>query len=590
MKKSKKIKKNSFVKVGLFLLAAWLVVSAVFSVFAYYIEFNKTVDYERMCEQQLLKMLNRQDEDYIQQFMIDFYSNWESDYSLAGALFDTEGINLTVSDSYIEEDFFESEENLLISFYGRSGSEYDFKINGYINSDNFLNSMTSNQYREIIDYLIAPPNENSKSYKLVCTEFYYGVEGIRPKTVEIALLDENDSWYKKDNVVKTYELNPKLTGNVNDNNRYYHWDDNASSDEVSFERNGYVYIFSMDVDHINIFPADFILYNFRDISQEKPVSSTISNFEDEIEEELGTYKVEHVAPFTYVYKSLNVVSVVNGSNFEYVFGHDLFVRYEKQFNVLHAAIDTIGIGVAIIFVFSLLICVITVVMLNKVLRTQEEAAQKRRDLTNSLAHDIKTPLFIISGYAQSLKENLNTDKKDYYADRIIQRTKEVNLMVHQILSLAKLDTPYYTLEREDTDLTQVLDDILADYPNLPDNRSFRIEKKANCIIYADKYSINRAIRNIIENAIKYSDIQTVIGIEYDERAVSISNVASGISQESVNRFTEAYYRGDKSIGTEGSGLGLSAVKNIVDMHGYKLDVSLENNILTVKIIFRQREK
>lgn len=568
MKDSFKQQRNkAFRKVAIMLIAAWVLVSVVFSLIVYNIELGKIVKDEREYEKRLLSVLGTQGDDYWGEFLknIDYARIDDSYYTKNGGKYKGD-MQIVASEEYKSGVIIDTDKSISVKFYGMCDSEYDTPVYGLIYYNDFISSMTNWQYEDISRYLKMTSRDSNKVYTLVCTEFYWmeGGKYIKPKTIEIALRDPENPWYT-DEVIATYDLFPKSTYMMG--------------------------VYRMDIDHCNVIPSSFITDEFGNTNLIEDIDSSIVALHspEKIASEVGNYTLERVSPFTYVYTGLNVITpsvdkpAVRGEDTD-----EIYIRYAKRFNVMESAADTIVAGVLIILLFFALVCFMTYLMFNNLMKAQAEAAEKRKELTSSLAHDIKTPLFIISGYAQNLKENVNTDKRDHYIDRIIERTKEVNLIVHQMLNLSKLDSPDLELIREDTNVEELLNDILTDYRSLPDNRTIKTTKKANCFVFADKYAFNRAIRNIIENAVKYSDKQTVIGIEYDERALSISNVASGITKAQAERFTEAYYRASNSREKDGSGLGLAAVKSIADMHGFRLDVSLEGNILTVKIIFRHK--
>ncbi len=568
MKDSFKEQRNkAFKKVAIMLIAAWVLVSVVFSVIVYNIELGNMVKDEREYEQRLLSVLSTQKGDYWGEFLqnIDHARIDAPFYSEDKGIYKGD-MQIVASEEYKSGVIMDTDKSISVEFYGMCDSEYDTPVYGLIDYNDFVSSMTSWQYEDITKYLKMTSPEGGKVYTLVCTEFYWmeGGQYIKPKTVEIALHDPDNPWYT-DDAWQIYDLFPKETYLMG--------------------------VYKMDVDHCNVIPSEFITNEFGNTNLIEDIDSSVIALHspDKIASEVGNYTLERVAPFTYVYTGLNTIIPsedklsIRGKELD-----EIYIRYAKKFNVMESAIGTIGAGVLIILLFFSLVCFMTYLMFNNLMKAQAEAAEKRKELTSSLAHDIKTPLFIISGYAQNLKENINTDKRDHYIDRIIERTKEVNLIVHQMLNLTKLDSPELELMREDTDVEELLGDILTDYSSLPDNRTIKTVKKGNCFVFADKYAFNRAIRNIIDNAVKYSDKQTVIGIEYDERALSISNVASGITKAQVEHFTEAYYRANNSREKDGSGLGLAAVKSIADMHGFRLDVSLCDNILTVKIVFRHK--
>ena len=219
------------------------------------------------------------------------------------------------------------------------------------------------------------------------------------------------------------------------------------------------------------------------------------------------------------------------------------------------------------------------------MKTQLNEEEKRSELTNAIAHDIKTPLFIISGYAQNLKENVNNEKREHYCDRIINKTQEVNELVHKMLELSRIDNLEKAIARENLDIAQMVKEITSSYESLPDKKSFVMSFAENCHIYADKSLIHRAVSNLISNAVMYSDYESEIKIDISDTSFSISNQCSSITQSDLKHLTEPYYRVEKNRNTKGNGLGLSIVKSITDMHNYKLDIKLCDSTITFTLSF-----
>ena len=245
------------------------------------------------------------------------------------------------------------------------------------------------------------------------------------------------------------------------------------------------------------------------------------------------------------------------------------VYYAQRFNVLEGCIRNILTATGILFLFFLIIGVILTVMMWRTLKMQIVEEQKRRDMTNALAHDIKTPLFILSGYAGNLKENVQTDKREHYANVIVEQTEEVNRRVNRMLELSKLDSPNLKLNKKDFDLVELTSEILSNYEVLPDGKTidFTVDTPdEKCIITADRDLMKRAIENLVDNAVKYSDSNTVINVVISGKALTISNTCSAVQPTDMKSLMESYRTSDDSRTTgrsSGTGLGLSITKTIL---------------------------
>lgn len=213
------------------------------------------------------------------------------------------------------------------------------------------------------------------------------------------------------------------------------------------------------------------------------------------------------------------------------------------------------------------------------LKKQIMLEEKRRELTNSMAHDLKTPLFVISGYAENLLENVHTDKKDHYAQMIYDKTNELNGMVHNMLELSKLESNSFNPQKEEFDLVSATKEILMQFKN-SNNFNILLEGIDKANITADKGLIKRAISNFIQNAEKYSENKQAI-IDISSNKFKISNQCTKIKANEVKRLWEPYYVGENSVRNNGNGLGLSIVKNIMQAHNFDFGAELENE----KIVF-----
>lgn len=568
----KRQKRRILLSVISVLLAAWVLVSAAFCFVVIRLEVNSQFNAEKYNEKRIISSLDGVYTELLyysvdsarnnSSFASD-HDNFAGDYNSDRQIVALSGCEYPI--------YFDTDTATALSFSGVIDKEYDGTFPGVLSFEDFKNSMTDSQYASIESYLKIQPDKNGESYHLVCTEFYYDPDNfyLIPKTVEVLFTTADNSWYMSSSLVQSYTLYPEVP------------------EDAMFLK--------MDRDHCNIIPKDFVLNQFGSGGLIQDASQPVA-FESDEEKQgaLDNPKVESLSLFTYVYKNLSTIEIVgdqgittddSGQQVAYEEIHYVYIKYAKRLNVFDECKDFMMLGLAGIFGFFVIIGVIMSVMLLKVMKTQLKEEQKRREVTNALAHDIKTPLFIISGYAQNLKENLNTDKREHYAERIIERSKEVNELVHKMLDFAKFDVLDIALLKEDIDLAALVESVLSDYTDLGENKSVRLNVISKPTLMADRSLMIRAVTNLTENAVRYSDVQTVISVEITEKYLSISNVSTSVTEEDLKHLTEPYYRGEKNRRSKGNGLGLSTVKSIVEMHGFRLDISLENNVIAFTVYF-----
>ena len=214
----------------------------------------------------------------------------------------------------------------------------------------------------------------------------------------------------------------------------------------------------------------------------------------------------------------------------------------------------------------------------------------RRDLMANVGHDLKTPLTMIKAYAEMTRdfENQPQEKKKENLNIIIEETDRLTRLVNDIVDLSKLQSNVYELKLEETDLNQLIKDIIKRYNVLVENEGYNLEYnlKDNTDEYKvliDKNKIEQVIYNLINNAVNYTGNDKNIFVELlnekKKYVVKIKDTGKGIKPEEIDKIWDKYYHNNKkhkrnSIGT---GLGLSIVKNILEIHKFKYRVSTKKD-------------
>ena len=209
----------------------------------------------------------------------------------------------------------------------------------------------------------------------------------------------------------------------------------------------------------------------------------------------------------------------------------------------------------------------------------------RKALTDSLAHDLKTPLMVISGYAENLKENVHTEKREHYADAITESARYMNEMVSDIMELSKLEDEAKTVERSKIDLVSIISELEEKYKTMLEEKNISFTTDGQYIAKANEMQMRRVMENLLTNAIKYTHPDGYIKVIGDKKKFVIRNAIIDEIAVAPEKLWEPFFKGDDSRGkSSGSGIGLSIVRYILGANKLKgkIDISEEEFCLTIK--------
>lgn len=246
---------------------------------------------------------------------------------------------------------------------------------------------------------------------------------------------------------------------------------------------------------------------------------------------------------------------------------------------------------ALIFVIVCVIKIITTT--HKIYHQQQILEQNRRDFTNAIAHELKNPLNVIRGFSENLLENTNEEKKDYYLEHIIFQTEEMDGLVQEMIQVSKLDSDQLKLEKEPLSLLEICTEQAKKFQTQIDEQQLKLVSSSNddFRIQGDKIWLEKAIWNLMSNAVSYNCLQGNIIITANENQFTIENTGNHISQEDLPHIFEMLYTSDKSrTNNEKSqkhlGMGLYLAKKIFELHD--LEISIENTLTGVCVTISNR--
>ena len=223
--------------------------------------------------------------------------------------------------------------------------------------------------------------------------------------------------------------------------------------------------------------------------------------------------------------------------------------------------------------------------LNYASREINKTDELRRDLLANVSHDLKTPLTMIKAYAEMIRDINKKDEKKRTENLniIIKETDRLNILVNDLLNLSKLESNKENLELKEFDLVELINNIIKSYNIIKDseNYNFILNLPKKALVKGDINKISQVIYNLVNNAINYTgeDLKVIIEVIEKKKSflVNIKDTGKGIKKEELNIIWDKYYKNEKNHKRNkvGTGIGLSIVKNILDIHKFKYGVTSE---------------
>lgn len=211
--------------------------------------------------------------------------------------------------------------------------------------------------------------------------------------------------------------------------------------------------------------------------------------------------------------------------------------------------------------------------LQKDLEKKDKLEQMRSDFFGNVSHELKTPIALIQGYAEGLKEVADDpESREFYCDVIIDEATKMNELVKNLLVLNQMELGDEHVEFSRFDLTEVITGVLQSMEIVAQTKKAKVifRQKEPVYVMADEFKAEQVIRNYISNAFNHVDGEMVIEVRVmvkEEKArVTVFNTGNPIPEEDISRIWDKFYKVDKAHTREygGNGIGLSIVKAIME--------------------------
>ncbi|MBR5648244.1 sensor histidine kinase [Pseudobutyrivibrio sp.] len=236
-------------------------------------------------------------------------------------------------------------------------------------------------------------------------------------------------------------------------------------------------------------------------------------------------------------------------------------------------------------------------------RLEDEAEQ--RALISNIAHDLKTPITAIKGYAEGMLDGVadTPEKREKYIRTIYNKANEMNTLINELTLYSNIDTNKIPYNFQKLNIHSYFQDCIEELGMDLENQHIRLDYAnyvdPDVLIIADPEQLGRIIHNIVSNSVKYmrADVSSRIAITIkdvgDFVQIEVADNGKGIATKDLPYVFDRFYRADASRNSAagGSGIGLSIVKKIVEDHGGKIWVtSKENEGTTMYFVIRKYQE
>ena len=197
--------------------------------------------------------------------------------------------------------------------------------------------------------------------------------------------------------------------------------------------------------------------------------------------------------------------------------------------------------------------------------------RQRADMLSAIAHEFRNPIASIMGYSQTLQDDPDIPKplQNKFLGKIYNNGNKIEALLSRLILWNKFESGEATLHKSSFDMYTLAQEVKLALEEQYKGREIRIKGQSH-VVEADRTLIELVLKNLIENALKYSKERVLVQIE--EGSISISDKGVGINDKDLDKVTKKFYRSGTHNWDNSMGLGLSIVKTILTLHKRRLDI------------------
>lgn len=197
--------------------------------------------------------------------------------------------------------------------------------------------------------------------------------------------------------------------------------------------------------------------------------------------------------------------------------------------------------------------------------------RQRADMLSAIAHEFRNPIASIMGYSQTLNDDLeiSAELREKFLEKIYNNGNKIEDLLSRLILWNKFESGETKLHKSNFDIFLLIEEISQSLSDKYKDRIISVYGES-FLVDADRTLIELALKNLIENALKYSKDEVSISIK--EGHISVDDKGIGIKSKDIDKVTKKFYRSGKHNWDNSMGLGLSIVKNILSLHKTKLEI------------------
>lgn len=465
----------------------------------------------------------------------------------------------------VEAAIFTSDYNLVYSTYNRSDyllciyNEPEESSNGYglLNLNEWFNE---EERSKLVNYLYAKPKVEKvgdlAGYSIHIDSFWLDDEMIIPHSISVSRMyaRELDEEGNAGGISGSYSKGNFLIKDFDNINNLPYIDYQMGA--LVLEENGN-FINSKNQDELReIVKDESNLINYLQQLLQLPISTSMEPIE---RVNMLTYRYYLVVPYQSSYRMLDNQSLYSEFYTAVAIDIDIWERVSSTLTY---------VWTACLVIFSTAAYILSGQTYKTYLK-QEELERQRKEMTDALAHDLKTPLSIISGYAQNLHEDVHTEKREHYTSHITSNVNRMDKIIRQMLEMSRLESDSFELKFEEASLSDICTEIINRYKQVCDEKFITVSLNGEASIKADKSLVERIIDNFFINAIDHTPEGGRISIRIHENTFEIFNSGSYILEDKIKEIWFPYKKvNTERSNTKGTGLGLSISRTILELHKF----------------------
>ncbi len=208
----------------------------------------------------------------------------------------------------------------------------------------------------------------------------------------------------------------------------------------------------------------------------------------------------------------------------------------------------------------------------------------RRDYLGNVSHELKTPVFAIRGFAETLLDGALDDEevRERFVQKILRNTTRLQMLTRDLTELTKIETGELKMERKAFDVLAVAREVIETIESIAEAKGVEVSLRARAdvpLVVGDASRIGQVMTNLVENGVKYNTqggfVDVVLRVlPKGGLKVTVADNGIGVAPQDITRITERFFRADKSRSRDagGTGLGLAIVKHILAAHNTTLQI------------------